>query len=147
MEPLVYEINEKLMHLRIMMRHQYVTNHGQGSGIVLNHLDALASQGPLTITRISQEMNFTMAAATQMVKLLMRQGFLAKIKNPHDARMAMVQLTPKGKAHVNDVRQKHYAILNDLVSYLGLEDTREFDRIMDKVIGFLSQQPTPSERG
>lgn len=139
MESLVDSFSEKVFQLRSLMRRQYVTNHGKGIGMVLVKLSRMTKGESITITQVSQEFGFTLAAATQMVKMLVKHGFLKRLKDASDARVIRIQLTPKGEEVAHQVHAHAHKFVEGLIHHLGTSDAETLDRILGSVLTFVSQ--------
>lgn len=66
---------------------------------------ALESGAPRSIGQIAEEAGITQPAATQTVSLMMREGLLATVPSPHDARQKLVRLSAQGEAVLPRLRQ------------------------------------------
>jgi|GEM_PF-2069225 len=131
-------LSDKMMQLRVMTRRQYVTNHGKGFGMLLYGISRKASGHPMTITEISQEFSVTVAAATQMVKMLRREGFLDIAKDPGDARITRVSVTTAGETVVRHVGETMDAFMADLTLHLGEDDSVRLNDILAKILAYLA---------
>jgi DNA-binding MarR family transcriptional regulator len=131
-------LSEKMMQLRVFTRRQYVTNHGKGFGMLLYGIYKKAEGHPMTITEISQEFSVTVPAATQMVKMLKREGYVEIAKDPGDARITRVRVTPSGETVIRHVEDTMNAFLEGLTSHLGTEDSVRLDEILGKILDYLT---------
>ena len=55
-------------------------------------------RGECGITDISEHLDVTAAAASQMVEGLVQKGLLERVENPHDRRAKQVSISTKGRA-------------------------------------------------
>ena len=131
-------LSEKLMHLRVMMRHQYVTNHGKGFGMLLYGIHKKSAGDAMTITAISQEFSVSVAAATQMVKMLKREGLVDIAKDCADGRVTRVKVNAAGEAVVRRVETAMTNFLDGLTDHLGADDTAHLDAILGKILAYLA---------
>lgn len=136
-DQLIYQV----MQLRMLMRRQYVTNHGQGTPFMLMRWSVLAKSGPLTVTRIAQDANFTLAAATQLVNLNEKQGFVKKTRQKEDARVIEITLTPAGQAIAQRVDLHMRDEMDRLATYLGEDDAGHLARILERIVQFVHDTP------
>ena len=60
----------------------------------------LYKKGPLSITEISDELNFSQPAASQLVSLLLKKGLLLLNPEIHDRRRKIVHFSPEGEVIV-----------------------------------------------
>ncbi len=131
------DLSNKLMQLRVMMRRQYVTNHGKGFGMLLYGIYKKSAGDAMTITAISQEFSVSVAAATQMVKMLKREGLVDIAKDCADGRVTRVKVNAAGEAVVRRVEASMSRFLDGLTNHLGADDTAHLDAILGKVLSYL----------
>ncbi|MFA5007321.1 MAG: MarR family transcriptional regulator [Candidatus Izemoplasmatales bacterium] len=139
MQSLNASLTDKLMRLRVLARRQYVTNHGKGFGMLLYAIDRRGSGEGMTMTELARTFSVSLAAATQMVKLLKRQGFLAVRKDPEDARVSRVFLTADGAAASARAQEITNGFLDGLEEHLGSEDSAAFDRILGRILAYVER--------
>lgn len=132
---------KQMMQLRMLMRRQYVTNHGQGTPFMLMRWSELAKSGPLTVTRIAQDSNFTLAAATQLVKINVEQGYISRHRHATDARIIELTLTPLGQSIADQVEKHMRDEMDRLATYLGEDDAEHLSRILQRVVTFVHETP------
>lgn len=130
---------ERIMALRIAMRRQYVTNHGKNFGMAMHRIRKLSEDGPVTISRIAGDAGFSVAAATQMTNMLVKKGYLNKIKSPDDARVFHVDLTKEGVEAADQVQCKVSDVADRLLAYLGQDDAAELNRLIGRVLQFIEE--------
>ncbi len=138
-------LSEKLMHLRVMMRRQYVTNHGKGFGMLLYGIHKKSAGSTMTITEISQEFSVSVAAATQMVKMLKREGLVDIAKDCTDGRVTRVKVNSAGETVVRQVETAMANFLNGLTDHLGADDTAHLDAILGKILAYLANNDIHSQ--
>ncbi|HAQ55860.1 MAG TPA: hypothetical protein DCR44_00390 [Acholeplasmatales bacterium] len=131
-------LSEKLMHLRVMMRRQYVTNHGKGFGMLLYGIHKKSAGNTMTITEVSQEFSVSVAAATQMVKMLKREGLVDIAKDNTDGRVTRVKVNAAGEVVIRQVETAMSNFLNGLTDHLGADDTAHLDSILGKILTYLA---------
>lgn len=139
MDSLNASLTDKLMRLRVLARRQYVTNHGKGFGMLLYAIDRRGRGEGMTITDIARIFSITPAAATQMVKLLKRQGYLDVRKDADDARVSRVHLTDEGVAAATRAQEITTRFLDDLEAHLGTDDSAAFDRILGRILAYVER--------
>lgn len=130
---------ERIMALRIAMRRQYVTNHGKSIGMAMHRIRKLSQDGPVTVSRIAGDAGFSVAAATQMTNMLVKKGYLHKIKSTDDARVFHLELTKEGIEAAEVVQCKATELADRLLAYLGQNDADELNRLIGRVLQFIEE--------
>ncbi len=77
------------------------------AGMTQSQLSALASverDGPLTIGELAGIENVQPPSISRIVGTLEGEGWIERVASPHDARVALVQVTPKGSAAIERLR-------------------------------------------
>lgn len=95
------------------------------SGRSMAHLSTfmrLAHHGPASISSISETLGISLAAASQMVDRLVNEGLLERSEDPSDRRTKQVDLTPAGKALVEQVYEHRLDWMKDLAHELSPAD-------------------------
>ena len=95
------------------------------SGRSMSHLHTfmrLAKHGPVSISSISEMLDISLAAASQMVDRLVNDGMLARTEDPDDRRAKLINLTPEGQQLVEDVYEARLAWMKDLANELSPDD-------------------------
>lgn len=138
-------LSEKLMHLRVMMRRQYVTNHGKGFGMLLYGIHKKSAGNTMTITEISQEFSVSVAAATQMVKMLKREGLVDIAKDCADGRVTRVKVNAAGEDVIRRVETRMTNFMDGLTDHLGPDDTAHLDSILGKILAYLATNDINSQ--
>jgi DNA-binding MarR family transcriptional regulator len=105
----------------------------------LQYIDAIHLLGEPSITEIAGRLNFTKASVTASVNKLMAMGFLMKIQSVDDKRVFNVHLTDAG----NKLIQAKYQTLQEygefIVSVLSVEEARQFEGILTKLVRLFHQ--------
>ncbi len=75
----------------------------RGTGLSIpqfNVLMALYYKESCAVSELSERMDITLAAASQLVDRLVQSGLLARVEDPRDRRSKRLSLTPKGRSLV-----------------------------------------------
>ena len=89
-------------------------------------LGYLAKEDYLTMTNISQKMGHSTAAATGLVDRLEKLGYVQRLHAAEDRRKVMVQITRKGLALVNRMRDGIAHHVSELMASSEDEGASEF---------------------
>jgi DNA-binding MarR family transcriptional regulator len=85
------------------------------------------------LTDISRTLRVTLPAVTHKVNDLVDKNYCLKETSEKDLRITYIKLTPEGKSYVESIKETYYQPLKDLVKHLGIEDTENLIRILDKI--------------
>ncbi len=95
-------------------------------------------------SELSSVLEITPGAVTHVLNELEKAGYVARVSDPADRRIVLIQPTEKGKSAVDQTRDEMMLDLNNLVSYLGEEDSRECIRLFSRVLAFIKQRASPT---
>jgi DNA-binding MarR family transcriptional regulator len=124
---------------------QYVVN----KNIPYQHLmmiQFLCQDGPIPISRIKEVYHFSAPAATQLVTLLEKQGYLIRIKSEQDKRRSLIQLSSIGLKTLEDGAKFFEEGVTPLMEYLGEQDSLNFNRILERMIEYFDQNQDNNEK-
>ena len=79
-------------------------------------------QGGCGISNISEHMDISTAAASQLVDKLVQAGLLERTQNPYDRRAKQVTLSPKGREFIEQGIQERYRWMEELEENLTPEE-------------------------
>lgn len=82
-------------------------------------LETVLHEGPLTPSRLGQEIGLTRGSVTAAVNRLALRGLVTREPNAADARSSLVKLTPAGTTTIEEAWQFH---------------TKEVERVMDEAL-------------
>lgn len=80
-----------------------------------------ASVEGVPLSQICHEMLADNSNLTRLVDRLEARGLVRRAADPHDRRVTLVQLTPQGKALIDELRPRHRAYVEQRMSHLSLE--------------------------
>ncbi len=89
---------------------------------------------------ISGFLGVSPASVSPLLASLEEQGLIERIINPQNRREIFLQLTPKGKELAQKIKTHMRNRVQDLVEYLGEEQTLELIRLLQLVNQFVSKQ-------
>jgi MarR family 2-MHQ and catechol resistance regulon transcriptional repressor len=97
-------------------------------------LEALYSLGPLCQKEISQKILKSGGNITMVIDNLEKQDLVKRVRDTHDRRKFIVELTQQGRALIEKVLPIHAEVAERVFSVLNVEELEEFGRML-KVIG------------
>ena len=100
----------------------------------------LTLKGPIPISRIKETYHFSAPAATQLITLLEKQGYIERVKSEIDKRSSLIQLSKYGLKTLEEGIKFYEEGINPLIEYLGEEDSKNFNRILEKMIEYFNNQ-------
>jgi DNA-binding MarR family transcriptional regulator len=80
-----------------------------------------ASVEGVPLSKICEEMVADNSNLTRLVDRLEARGLVRRAPDPRDRRVTLVQLTPEGKALIDELRPRHRAYVDQRMSHLSPE--------------------------
>lgn len=125
----------------------------QEFGLSIGEFDVLASlrragaPHALPPTRLAQAMMLSPAAMTNRLDRLEERELVVRGPHPEDRRSVLVQLTPAGRALVDDAVTAHVAKERALLSGLDEHELATFEALLRKLLASLETPPGASGAG
>ncbi|MGC6583401.1 MarR family winged helix-turn-helix transcriptional regulator [Paenibacillus sp. Dod16] len=102
--------------------------------------------GPgMKVSEISSMMNVTSPTITQFINALESKGLVERVMDVQDRRAVRVQLTEEGHRVVQETYQNVKNNFNELVDFLGEEDSVKLTELLTKVYHFHDQKRKTNE--
>jgi DNA-binding MarR family transcriptional regulator len=89
-----------------------------------------ASVEGVPLSHICQEMVADNSNLTRLVDRLEARGLVRRAPDPRDRRVTLVQLTPEGKALIDELRPRHRDFVEHRISHLTPEQLEAFHSAM-----------------
>ena len=96
-------------------------------------LEVLYHKGTLPLGEIRDRILVTGASTTYVVKKLEQRGLMRRRTSPDDQRVVFGELTPKGRALIDEVFPAHVERLRQLLAGLSVSDKRAAARLMRRL--------------
>lgn len=93
-----------------------------------------------SIKDIAEAMEMSPSAATQLVDGLVRVGLVTRQEEPNDRRLVQLELSPKGKKHLTDTKEKRIAEMAEIFDILTDKELEEFVRLHKKITSKFSDK-------
>ena len=87
-----------------------------------NVLEALVTQGPSRLSALAAATGIAQPAMTQLVGRLEREGLVARLIDPEDARATLVTITDLGRATRDELHQSLHRRMAELLDGLPADD-------------------------
>ncbi|MGG4342582.1 MarR family winged helix-turn-helix transcriptional regulator [Paenibacillus lautus] len=141
---LLYSI--RMFHKQEWDRH-LISGHTPGEIRVLMGLKHhIVPDGPgMKVSEISSMMNVTSPTITQFINALESKGLVERVMDVQDRRAVRVQLTEEGNRVVQETYQNVRNNFNELVEFLGEEDSVKLTELLTKVYHFREQKHKTNE--
>lgn len=108
----------------------------RGQGRVL----ALLKDGSLSIAQLVEQLDIRPSSAGELVSKLEQQGFVTKETSEDDKRVALVSLTEKGSAILENTVKVNNSYFEDMFSGLNDEEQKQLSELLDKLITSLKEK-------
>jgi len=83
------------------------------------------------ISDISERMETTSAAASQLVDKLAQSGLLVRVEDPNDRRAKQISLSPEGEKLIEQGIEERYRWMEQLAKNLGDEERQKVTEALD----------------
>ena len=99
-------------------------------GLEKNCPDSNSNTG---IAEVQKQLHITKSAISQMMTSLEKKGYIERTIDPDDRRKRVVTLTKTGKDILNKTKKATNHNLNEILSGLGEENTKQFINLLNQV--------------
>jgi MarR family transcriptional regulator, transcriptional regulator for hemolysin len=96
------------------------------------------------VSDISERMEITAAAASQLVDKLVVSSLLERIEDPHDRRAKQISLSTKGRNLINNNLKERHRWVDEFVRQLDAAQRAQVSQVMNIMIDALQQMQAPS---
>ncbi len=128
---LVMDLNQELKEVHDEFRRRDI--------VYLSYILSNEENG-VTMSEIARHFKVTPAAASQIITIYENKGWVERIRSKVDRRTVYVKVTDEIKDKLNRKNEEQQQKFNELVEYLGPEDTENMLRILDRVKEFLKNR-------
>jgi len=118
------QINQELkiwLNFSVEQAFKAFLNYVQKCGLSLKQMNVLMFvyyQGPCETTRLTEPMQATKSAVSQVVERMVQQGYLIRLEKKHNRRSKFIQLTPHARGIVENGIQVRQAWLQTICQNL-----------------------------
>lgn len=139
----LHSLMEKFMNFKLIMRRTQKKHMGPQFALIILH--SIDHGKPVMASQISQKMEITNAASTQLIDTLVRHGWVSRKQDDQDRRVIWIEMTPLGQDILKATFAQASSYVEALLAYLGEEDAQHMDRILGKMIEFALQSGHPEQ--
>jgi len=88
---------------------------------------------PLSLTDLSGRIFRSNSTLTSLIDRMERDGLVARVAHENDRRVTTVELTPRGKELLLEIRGHHRPYLAAMMSCLSPEELTQFSELLNKI--------------
>ena len=85
-------------------------------------INRLCREGPLRLTALAAKEGISQPSMTQLIKRLERQDLVARVADPEDGRVALIEITEHGQEVIDDRKRVRRERLGELLETLTPEE-------------------------
>jgi DNA-binding MarR family transcriptional regulator len=139
----IQDIADNMLSIwRHMMGRRRVSSRNDGISRVQGIVLTIAGHHEgLSIKDVAERMGISGSAATQLVDLSVREGFLSREVDPHDRRVMRITITPSGRNRLEDFRKVHIGAMRDMLAALDDKEKETFRSLLKKIVAAKSGSP------
>jgi DNA-binding MarR family transcriptional regulator len=100
----------------------------------------------MKVSEISKRLHVTSPTITQLMKGLEAHGLIERSIDPSDRRAVGIKLTAKGELVTQEAAEAFSASLNELIAYLGEEQSNQLAELLAKVFHYYNEKATGMNR-
>ena len=115
---------------------RYALENLEESGLGISDfgvLEALLHKGPLPVNVIGPKVNLTPGSISVAVERLVARGLVSRIECPHDRRVRIVALTPRGKSVITPIFRQHVATMDKVFAGLSPDELRQLQGQLKRI--------------
>ncbi len=101
----------------------------------LKSLFFVSNEGNTNIGKLATALGVTPANVTGIVERLVQQGLLSRDENPEDRRMMVLRTTEKGRALINDLRERQMSRLSGILDNLNEDELSKVAQGLSLLLG------------
>ena len=126
-------LKRKINNSALLKSGEMTAHHGWIIGYLYN------SGGDVFQRDLEQKFNIRRSTATQILKLMEKNGLIIKERVGHDRRLKRLALTPKAIRMHEAVLEEIKSIEKEMLTGLEREELEAFNMVLDKIIQNLGQ--------
>src|SRR2546428_7896201 len=134
------ELLERLQHqVALFARRAEQTRLG-GVGKVRNSMDRAAylllnrldHEGPMGVKALAEGMGIDSSTVTRQVAPLVDSGLVKRTSHPEDGRAVVLELSPRGKARLEEVRSSRRELMAQLTEDWSADEREQFCTLLSR---------------
>jgi len=107
--------------------------------VVLHLIEGHENQNKsgIKVSELSELLKVTSPTVTQLIKSLKKKGLVERNIDKSDRRVVLITLTKEGEKIDQTARESFTDFFNDLVDYLGVEESNKLNELLMTVCNYL----------
>ncbi len=127
------EFAAELMKHSACAMHQLIHREGMSMPRLVTMM-FLHSEGPATLSQVSEHLALSLGATSHLVDQLVHQSFVSRVEDPVDRRHKQLALTEAGEAFVEEVKRLRAAEITQRVADMPPELQQDALRVMKELV-------------
>lgn len=107
---------------------------GEISAAAYRYLELLHKEKALTVTELAERQQVGSSCVTQVTNVLLRKGYVEKVKNDNDWRCKTVVLTQKGIELVDSTEKMYSEFMDKLQTALTSKELEQFNYLLLRIL-------------
>lgn len=148
-EQLRIELLKSLYNFRsVRMDLYYNDKISMNDMLALNIILACKESGDESayFSKIQDFMKISKPAVSQMLGSMEKRGLIEREIDPNDKRKFVMTITDNTKKEMNSMKKEFNTMMDEVVSQLGVDDTKEVIRLFDKMAVIAQEQKEKRRR-
>jgi DNA-binding MarR family transcriptional regulator len=126
-------LTKRLMHTRLQQSDGQV----DVSPAQIDLLLCMRHMPPVSFKELACRMHLTPGAVTQLTDPLTRAGYVSRVPDDQDRRMAYISLTEAGVEKMTKLGKTYQTILSEVLSSLDIQELEMYLRVQRKMLAYL----------
>ena len=110
---------------------------GMPSNSQMDVLMMVYFHGPQSIKKLAQKLHMTPSGATQLVNILVKEGFLTRMEDKADRRMVRLELTKKADNLLIEAKKRRMEEGRLIFANLDENELVQLDKTLRKIVRYL----------
>jgi len=136
----LYRLIKRLPHLRLNVEPIDGLTKSEHELLVVLRMNINGDRTMLSASEITNLLQITPAGGTHLFNPLIKAGYLRRMQDPRDRRIALIGLTKRGMETTDTLLAAVQGQITGLIDYLGEADSRLFIRLLSQVFDYLALQ-------
>ena len=100
-------------------------------------LNQLATAGPIPMTEVGEKLHITKPAVTHLVDRLEKNKFLKRLSHPHDRRVYLLKISPKGMKLTRRIQEQVLNIVAETLKHFSADERQtiiRYQKLVSKTV-------------
>lgn len=141
----LFQLFKRLPHLKSNVQPIKGLTNSEHELLVVLRFNTTGEKTMLSASEITNLLHISSSGGTHLFNPLEKAGYITRMQDPSDRRIALIGLTEKGIEITNALLSEIHEQFSRLVDYLGEEDSKTLIRLITKVFDYFGSQ-TPVQK-